>query len=222
MLRLRANRQSVTAGPSTDRRDLGTSRLQKGIQFDQTEVKRARAIYECVGAIVIVGAYRNSGKSRLAWELLHSYSDALVVVPKAYEPPHDFVPTGLRDRSVILLFDDLHFVAAVSHPLAWRDRIASLTRQCLIVCTSEDGAEWESFRRGQAALLRRYEKGNHDSSVIYLPSAGKNRQGSLTSPTVDTSDVCPSFPAGEGSPAQSPVVPVRAAAVPEISARAGG
>jgi len=127
------------------------------------------ALQQCSG-VVIIGRPR-SGKTRAAWEAFRQNPDTLVVIPREDHPPPIDV-TGLRGKDVVLFVDDLHLTAETAHPVAWWNRLsAAANRPVRLVCTSRDGADWETVREKQPALVQRLGPGCR----VYLSRSG--RQG---------------------------------------------
>src|SRR5262249_53311354 len=119
-----------------------------------------------------------SGKTRLAWQLMQNWPDALVVIPQSDQPPDKFETSGLSGRAVVLFFDDLHRVALTMDPLKWRRRIEDATRRpCPSPATARRGKDWNTVTGpplparlleslGPAAVARtsRSEEGGADLS----------------------------------------------------------
>ncbi|QIN84279.1 tetratricopeptide repeat protein [Rubrobacter tropicus] len=124
--------------------------------YSEREVDRlARRTLEERGGVVVVGRPL-SGKSRLVVELLREDPRAVLVVPRldSQAPPESFEASGFRGLDVVLLFDDLHYTARSSRPLAWVQAFEEATgRRCKVVCTSRDGAEWSTLEAEQQLLL---------------------------------------------------------------------
>ena len=68
-------------------------------------------------AAVIIGKPA-SGKTRMAWEVLQAWPEAVVVAPKEGSPP-EFEPAGLSGNSLVLLVDNLHERAPTARPVEW-------------------------------------------------------------------------------------------------------
>ncbi len=126
------------------------------------------ALQECSG-VVIIGRPR-SGKTRAAWETLRQNPKALVVIPREdYPPPFD--AAGLQGKDVILFIDDLHLSAETAHPIAWWDCLSSATGHPVhLVCVSRDGADWETVKEKQPALVQRLGP----DCQVYLSRSGRH------------------------------------------------
>lgn len=135
--------------------DVVVDRYRPEVYAEREADDLARRAFEQRGGVVVVGRPL-SGKSRLVVELLREYTRAMVVVPRPDNPgpPEGFETSGFRGRDVILLFDDLHYIARSSRPLAWVRAFEEATgRRCKVVCASRDGAEWNSLETEQQHLL---------------------------------------------------------------------
>jgi hypothetical protein len=135
----------------------------------------ARAALAQHGGVIIVGRPK-SGKTRLAWQLLQEYGEALIIIPKptrlGEEPPSTFEAAGLAGSDVVLFFDDLQLT---SKPLEWRRRLRDAigrNRRCLILCTSRDGTKWKEVQDNHAPLL---EALGRDNGCVYTSRVA--RQG---------------------------------------------
>lgn len=115
----------------------------------------ARRSLDAVGAVLIIGR-PESGKTRLAYELLRTVGDPVVVLPSSDGPPDALVLSGLSGRDVVIVFDDLHLTAERARPLDWWQRLQDAEpRRCLLMCTTRDGADWKRLQYGQERLLNR-------------------------------------------------------------------
>lgn len=114
----------------------------------------AQSALEQRESVVIVGKPK-SGKTRLAWQLLRTQPEALVVVPDSYSArPPAFEASGLLDSELVLFIDDLHRVAQTMDLLEWRRRLEDASgKRCLLVCTTRDSQDWELVKDEQSLLL---------------------------------------------------------------------
>jgi TPR repeat protein len=157
--------------------DLVVEEFRSDVYLPRPVNEEAQMALDSQEGVVIVGR-PESGKTRLAWNLLHTHPNALVVIPTADEPPLSFESAGLRGRELILFFDDLHRTAQKSNVLMWRDRLRQATGQNVpLLCTSRDGVgEWrDGVCKHQRGLLSVLGK----SGQVFL-SAGDNRGEDLT------------------------------------------
>jgi tetratricopeptide (TPR) repeat protein len=109
------------------------------------------------GGLLIIGRPK-SGKTRLAWEVLRNLPEAVVVMPRAPQPPAEFEVAGLSRRQLILLCDDLHSVAERLEPLRWRERLSTVSSPVYLVATIRDGSDWKRVRDNQAVLLDAFDQ----------------------------------------------------------------
>ena len=126
------------------------------VYLDRPIADTARRTLRDNKAVIIIGK-PGSGKTRLAWELLKQWPEAVVIRPNRAEPPEQFEVSTFAGRDTALLFDDLHRLAATYNPVAWRTRFAEITGgRCWLICTSRDGADWRAVRSapGLGTLLK--------------------------------------------------------------------
>lgn len=103
-------------------------------------------------SLIIIGRPL-SGKSRLVWEVLKHFQDAIVVIPREDNPP-EFSSNGLNERTVVLFIDDFHLVAPTFDLLAWKNRLnATEPRRLIVICTSRDGSDWKRVEEHQSRYL---------------------------------------------------------------------
>ena len=137
-------------------KDVTIEGYQRDLYIEREAEARAHLALQQHGGVIIIGRPR-SGKTRLAWRLLHERPEALVVIPNSSEPPVAFESWGLTGEDVVLFFDDLHepAMSMSSRPLDWRRRLKEATgRPCLLICTTRDGKDWERIQDNQMRLLR--------------------------------------------------------------------
>jgi tetratricopeptide (TPR) repeat protein len=140
--------------------DIVIAKYQPDLYLEREEERLARAALQQSGAVVIVGKPL-SGKTRLATELIRSGPDALVVIPRANEPPAALEALAVSGPEVVLFIDDLHQPARQTmQPLSWRERLVAATGdECRIICTSRDGDDWEAVQRNHGQLLDLFGSG---------------------------------------------------------------
>jgi tetratricopeptide (TPR) repeat protein len=114
---------------------------------------QAREALVKLGGAIIIGRPL-SGKTRLAWQLLHERPESLVVIPHDPRPPNSFESSSFAGKDVVLFVDDLHRSALTGDPLEWRRRLEDASgRRCLVICTSRDGEDWKQVQRSSAGRL---------------------------------------------------------------------
>jgi hypothetical protein len=102
--------------------------------------------------VMIVGKPK-SGKTRLAFRLLATFPDELVIIPKSASPPDEWQTWILRDRGVTLLFDDLHAKPSWE-PMAWMDAIkGSGAHHCHTIVTARDGTDLAQLIRSHSLFF---------------------------------------------------------------------
>jgi hypothetical protein len=105
-----------------------------------------------VSGVLIIGGPR-SGKTRLAWDLIRTHPDAVLVMPRDPRPPTGFATAGLRGRQIVVLCDDLHRDAEQFRPLLWMQAFADCCEHPYLIVTTRDGLEWQRVRDHQTVLL---------------------------------------------------------------------
>jgi tetratricopeptide (TPR) repeat protein len=126
------------------------------VYLDRPMADIARRALRDKKVVMIVGK-PGSGKTRLAWELLKQWPEAIVIRPNRADPPEQFEVSTFAGQDIALVLDDLHRVAATYNPVAWRKRFAEITGdRCRLICTSRDGADWRAVRSapGLGTLLK--------------------------------------------------------------------
>jgi hypothetical protein len=95
-------------------------------EFDVTDGgSGVTAVHPSVRRLVLVGRH-NTGKSRLVCQLLRANPEAVVALPGRIGPPDLTKESDLRDRQVILLFDNIHVAAGAWRPLEWYERFSAI------------------------------------------------------------------------------------------------
>jgi tetratricopeptide (TPR) repeat protein len=121
--------------------------------------------------VIIVGR-PESGKTRLAWQLLQKRPEALVIIPHpdSSRPPDRFEGAGLANNDLVVFLDDLHLVAQTANPLEWRKRLEDTSeRGCLLICTSRDGRDWDLVNDKQRRLLDEFGP----DAIVYTSRVGE-------------------------------------------------
>jgi predicted ATPase len=106
------------------------------------------------GAVLVVGRHL-SGKSRLACELLHRHPNAIVVVPRGFDPPGDLrEDSSFVGREVVLLFENMHLNAGIK-PVEWLSSMQGICERALVIATSRNDQDWQFVEQWQDTLLDR-------------------------------------------------------------------
>jgi TPR repeat protein len=114
---------------------------------------QARELLAKSGGVIVIGRPQ-SGKTRLALQLLQERPDSLVVIPHDPRPPNVFETSSFAGKDLVLFVDDLHRSALTIDPLEWRRRLEDASgRRCIIICTSRDGEDWKQVEKSGAARL---------------------------------------------------------------------
>ena len=146
--------RDVTVGisnPTTARApDLVIAGYREDVHMTRPEAQAARRAL--VNGLLIIGRPR-SGKTRLAWDLIRTHPDAVLVMPHEPRPPTGFEIAGLRGRQIIVLCDDLHRDAEQFRPTLWKDAFANCCAHPYLIATTRDGLEWQRVRDNQTVLL---------------------------------------------------------------------
>jgi hypothetical protein len=132
--------------------DLPIAGYRENVYVERPQLEAARRALE-TGGLLIIGRPK-SGKTRLAWELIRAFSDAVLVMPHAPVPPlGGFETAGLSGRQIILLCDDLHQVAEQAKPLLWIERFRRAAGAVFLIATVRDSLEWDRVCDEQTDLL---------------------------------------------------------------------
>ncbi len=105
-------------------------------------------------AVLVVGRHL-SGKSRLACELMHRHPNAIVVVPRGFEPPSDLrEDSSFADREVVLLFENMHMNPGIK-PVKWWTSLQGVCERTYVIATSRNDQDWQFVEQRQSSLVER-------------------------------------------------------------------
>lgn len=99
-----------------------------------------------------------SGKTRLAWELMRDQEETILIIPTQKEPPANLKMPSLRNRSVILFFDDIHKKLSFDIDV-WHRRLSEAIPDCKLICITRHGRDFQSVKNQEhlARLLESLE-----------------------------------------------------------------
>jgi len=144
--------------------------------LDRDAFAQADSALNDLGAVLLVGKPK-SGKTRLAWNLVHQNPNAVVVLPIDTEPPTLNSPCGLEGCDVFLVIDDIQKSAQGLNVLSWWRHLKMLSARCRLICTCGDGDDWEFVQKNQALLVRMLDP----AGLVFTSRVGS--QGADETPT---------------------------------------
>ena len=118
--------------------------------------EKAAEALESRNAVLVVGRHL-SGKTRLACELVHRHPNAIVVVPRKFEPPNDLhEKSSFAEREVVLLFENMHSNSSRGiKAVAWWNSLQGVCDRTYVIATSRNDQDWRSVEEQQSSLLGR-------------------------------------------------------------------